>query len=164
MLWLHDRRVEEDGRVADTMRDSHGGDAIYESLLDRGLRHFGRGGYGSVSGECTRDEESAGAEDGCAGGPVVDEAAHLRLIAEFVSPVAGDSHPADVLAAAPGSGAEDRSPHSAHAEGADADEYPVGQCDQRHQRGDRAGHPEGDSGSATRSAATGGGPASSSRG
>src|SRR5260370_14779411 len=138
------------------MRDSHGGDAIYGSLLDRGLRHFGRGGYGSVSGECTRDEESAGAEDGCAGGPVVDEAAHLRLIAEFISPVAGDSHPADVLAAAPRSGAEYRSPHSAHAKGADADEYPVGQRDQRHQRGDRADHPEGDSGWATRSPGTGG--------
>src|SRR5260370_41581002 len=159
MLWRHDRRAEEDGRVDDTMRDAHGGDAIYRSLLDRSLRHFGSGGYGSVSGECTRDEESAGSEDGRAREPVVDEAAHLRLIAEFISPVAGDSHPADVLAAAPGSGAEYRSPHSAHAKGADAHEYPVGQRDQRHQRGDRADHPEGDSGWATRSPGTRGGPA-----
>src|ERR1700694_1874937 len=113
-------------------------------------------GDGSGAGECTRDEESAGAEDGCAGRPVVDEAAHLRLIAEFISPVAGDSYPADVLAAAPRSGAEYRSPHSAHAKGADADEYPVGQRDQRHQRGDRADHPEGASGWGTRSPGTGG--------
>src|SRR5580692_4853925 len=151
MLWLHHRRAEDDGGMAEAMWDSHGVDAIYGCLLDRGLRHFGRGGSGSVSGECPRDEESAGAEDGRAGEPVVDEAAHVRLITEFVSPVAGDSHPAHVLAAASRSGAEYWSPHSAHAEGADADEYPIGQRDQRHQRGDRAGHPEGDSGWATRS-------------
>src|SRR5882762_3906298 len=122
--------------------------AVYEILEDAGMEVY------LVNG--TRDEESAGAEDGCAGGPVVDEAAQLRLIAEFISPVAGDSHPADVLAAAPRSGAEYRSPHSAHAKGADADECPVGQRDQRHQRGDRADHPEGDSGWATRSPGTGG--------
>src|SRR6266850_4762932 len=150
------RRAEDDGGMAEAMWDSYGRDAIYGSLLDCGLRDLGRGGSGSVSGECARDEESAGAEDGRAGEPVVDEAAHLRLIAEFVSPVAGHSHPADVLAAAPGSGAEYRSPHSAHAKGADTDEYPVGQRDQRHQRGDRADHPEGDSGWATRSPGTGG--------
>src|SRR6516162_8410192 len=127
MLWLPYRRAEEDGRVADTMRDSHGGDAIHGSLLDCGLRHFGRGGSGSVSGECAGDEESAGTEDGRTGEPVVDEAAHVRLIAKFVSPVAGDSHPANLLAAASGSGAQHRSSYSAHAEGAVADEYPVGQ-------------------------------------
>jgi len=32
--------------------------------------------------------------------PMADEAAHLRLVAEFVSPVAGDPHDADVLAPA----------------------------------------------------------------
>ena len=42
--------------------------------------------------------------------------------------------PADVLAAAPRSDAQCSSPYSADAEGADADEYPVGQRDQRHQR------------------------------
>src|SRR5215510_381198 len=142
MLWLHHRRAEEDGRVADTMQDSHGRPAIYGSVLDRGLRHFGRDGVGSISGECTRDEESAGAEDGRAGEPVVDETAHLRLIAKFVSPVAGDSHPADLLATAPGLGTQYGSSYSADAEGTDADEYPVGQRDQRSQRSDRAGHAE----------------------
>src|SRR5215469_15645018 len=58
MLWLHDRRAEEDGGVADTVRYSHGRPAIHGSVLDCGLRHFGSSGSGSVSGECARDEES----------------------------------------------------------------------------------------------------------
>ncbi|HEX8815940.1 MAG TPA: hypothetical protein VF753_10605, partial [Terriglobales bacterium] len=33
MLWLHDRRAEEDGRVADTIRHSHRRAAIYRSGL-----------------------------------------------------------------------------------------------------------------------------------
>src|SRR5215831_4815822 len=155
MLWLHHRRAEEDGGVADTMRYSHGRAAIYGSVLDCGLRHFGSSGSGSVSGECARDQESAGAEDRRAGEPVVDEAAHLRLIAKFVSPVAADSHAANVLAAAPRSGAQYRSSYTADAEGADADEYPVGQRDQRHHRSDGAGYPESDSGRGTRSPGTG---------
>src|SRR5580700_4803065 len=118
MLWLHHRRAEDDGGMAEAIWDSYGRDAIYGSLLDCGLRDLGRGGSGSVSGECTRDQKSAGTEDGRAGEPVVDEAAHVRLIAEFVPPVAGDPYSADVLAAAPRPGAEYRSPHSAHAEGA----------------------------------------------
>src|SRR5215472_4834116 len=76
MLWLHYSRAEEDGRVADTMRDSHSRAAIYGSVLDCSLRHFGRGGPGSVSGKCARYEGSAWAENGGAGEPVVDEAAH----------------------------------------------------------------------------------------
>src|SRR5215469_4317701 len=145
MLWLHDRRTEEDGRVADTMRDSHSRAAIYRSLLDCGLGHFGSGGSGSVSGECARDEEPSWAEDGRAGEPVVDEAAHLRLIAKFLSPVAADSQPADILAAAARSNAQCSSPYSADAEGANADEYPVGQHHQRYHWSDRSGHPESDS-------------------
>src|SRR5215467_12040708 len=156
MLRLHDRRAEEDGRVAEAMRDSHGGDAIYGSVLDCRLRHFGRSGSGSVSGKCARDQESAGAEDRRAGEPVVDEAAHLRLIAKFVSPAAADSHPANVLAAAPRSSAQYRSSYTADAEGADADEYPVGQRDQRYHWSDGAGHSESDSGWGTRSPGIGG--------
>src|ERR1700758_3991788 len=118
MLWLHDRRAEEDGRVADTIRHSHRRAAIYRSVLDCGLRHFGRSGSGSVSGKRTRDQESAGAEERCAGEPVVDEAAQLWLIAKFVSPVAVYSHSANVLAAAPRSRAQYRSSCTADAEGA----------------------------------------------
>src|SRR5215470_5036605 len=106
MLWLHYRRAEEDGRVADTMRDSHSRAAIYGSVLDCGLRHFGRGGSGSVSGECARDEESSWAENGRAGESVVDEAAHLWAVAQFLSASAGDPHDADLLAATQRSGAE----------------------------------------------------------
>lgn len=40
---------------------------------------------------------------------MVDEAAHLRFIAKFVSPVAAYSHFANVLAAGPRSGAQYRS-------------------------------------------------------
>src|SRR5215469_3129147 len=156
MLWLHHRGVEEDGRVANTVRHLHGRAAIYGRLLDCGLRHFGSSGSGSLSGECARDQESAGAEDRRAGEPVVDEAAHLRLIAKFVSPVPGYSHAANILAAAPRSGAQYRSSYTAHAEGDDADEYPVGQRDQRHHRSDRAGHPESDSEWGTRSPGIGG--------
>src|SRR5215475_9792393 len=101
MLWLHHRRAEEDGGVADTVRHSYGRSAIYRGVLDCGLRHFGRSGSGSVSGKRARDQESAGAEDRRAGEPVVNEAAHLRLIAKFVSPGAAYSHSANVLAAAP---------------------------------------------------------------
>src|SRR5215469_2521771 len=87
---------------------------------------------------------------------LVNEAAHLRLIAKFVSSVAGDSHAANVLAATPRSGAQYRSSYTTHAEGDDADEYPVGQRDQRHHRSDRAGHPESDSEWGTRSPGIGG--------
>src|SRR6516162_6297377 len=103
------------------MRHSHGRAAVYGSVLDCGLRYFGSGGSGSVSGKRARYQESAGPENGCAGEPVVDEAAHLRLIAKLVSSVAGDSHPANLLAPAPGSGAQHWSSHSADAKGADAD-------------------------------------------
>src|SRR6202035_2779125 len=72
---------------------------LRESIGLRSTRSWKRRA-GSLSGECARDEESAGAEDGRAGEPVVDEPAHVRLITEFVSPVAGDPHDADLLAAA----------------------------------------------------------------
>src|SRR6266478_1957219 len=46
MLWLHHRRAEDDGGMAEAMWDSYGRDAIYGSLLDCGLRDLGRGGSG----------------------------------------------------------------------------------------------------------------------
>ena len=66
--------------------------AVYDILEAAGLR--------SVPGECAGDEESAGAQKRRAGESMADEAAHLRAVAKFVSAVAGNSHDADVLAAA----------------------------------------------------------------
>src|SRR5437660_9546069 len=74
--------------------------AINGSLLDRGIRRFGRGWSRSVSGECAGDEESAGAQKRRAGESVADEAAHLWAVAQFVPAVAANSHDANVLAAA----------------------------------------------------------------
>src|SRR5215813_8150579 len=122
------------------MRDSHRGHAIDRSVLDSSIRHSGTGGSGSLLGECAGYEEFTGAEDGCTGKSVADEAAHLRLIAQFVSAVTGSPHPADVLAATARSGAGAWGACPADAEGADTDEHPAGQYDQRHQRCDGAGH------------------------
>src|SRR3981189_3708108 len=77
---------------------------------------------------------------------MADEAAHLRSAAEFVPAVAGDPHNTHVLAAAQRSHTPSRLAHPADTEGADADEYPVGQCIERCQWSDRTSHPQGHSG------------------
>src|SRR6516225_10129873 len=87
------------------MRDSHRGHAIDRSVLDSGIRHSGTGGSRSLFGECAGYEEFTGAEDRRAGKSVADEAAYLRLTAQFISAVTGSPHPADVLAATARSGA-----------------------------------------------------------
>src|SRR5467141_3737342 len=74
--------------------------AIHGRVLDRRIRHSRTSGFGSVLGECARDEEFAGTQKRCAGESMADEAAHVRTIAKFFSAVAGDSQDADVLAAA----------------------------------------------------------------
>ena len=84
----------------------------------------------SLFGECAGYEEFTGAEDSRAGKSVADEAAYLRLIAQFISAVTGSPHPADVLAATARSGAGGWGACPTDAEGADADEPPAGQCDQ----------------------------------
>src|SRR6267154_484589 len=123
---MHHRRAEGDGGLAEAMRDSDRRDAIHWRVLGRRIRHSGTSGLGSVPGECPRHEESARAQKRRAGESMVDEAAHLWIVAKFVPAVAGDSHDADLLAAAQRSGAECRSAYSSDAEGADADESPVG--------------------------------------
>jgi hypothetical protein len=60
-LWVHYGGVEGDGSLVEAMRDSDRSHAIDWSVLDRGVRHFGSVRFGSVSGECPGDEESAGA-------------------------------------------------------------------------------------------------------
>src|SRR5215469_18939763 len=112
------------------MPNSHRGHAIDRSVLDGLVRHSGTGGFGSLFGECAGYEEFTGAEDRRAGKSVADEAAYLRLIAQFVSAVTGSPHPADVLAATARLGAGGWGARPADAEGADADEPPAGQCDQ----------------------------------
>src|SRR2546428_257574 len=97
---LHHSRVEVDGRLAEAMPDSNRRDAVDWRVLDRGIRHPRGGWFRSVPGECAGNEESTRAQKRRAREPMADEAAHLRLTAEFVSPVAGDPHDADVLAAA----------------------------------------------------------------
>src|SRR5712692_5729005 len=82
------------------MPDSNRRDAVDWRVLDRGIRHPRGGGFRSVPGECAGNEESTRAQKRRTREPMADEAAHLRLIAEFVSPLAGDPHDADVLAPA----------------------------------------------------------------
>ena len=105
--------------------------AVYDILEAAGLE---------VYLVCTGDEESAGAQDGRAGKPMADEAAHLRTPAEFVSTVAGNSHHAELLAAASGPGAECGPTYPADAESTDTDEHPTGQRVKRYRREERTGH------------------------
>src|SRR4029077_6461706 len=93
--------------------------------------------FGSLPGECSGDEESAGAQKRRTRESVADEVAHLRTVAKFISAVAGDPQAADVLASAQRSRAECRPTHSTDAEDADANEYPVGECAERCERNDR---------------------------
>src|SRR6516162_1689821 len=97
---MYHRRAESHGGLAAAMRNSDGGDAIHGGVLDRGLRHSRSSRLGGIPGECSRDQESAGTQDGRARESMAHEAAHVRTLAEFVSTVPGDSHHADLLAAA----------------------------------------------------------------
>src|SRR6516164_7312275 len=91
--------------MVEGMRDLDCRDAIYRCLLDRGVRHLGRGWFRSVLSQCSRDEESAGAQKRRPGEPVADEAAHIRALTKFVSSRAGNPHYADLLATAQRPGA-----------------------------------------------------------
>src|SRR5262249_12275836 len=99
-LRVHHSRAEGDGRLAEAMRDSDRSHAIDWGVLDRGIRHSGRGWFGGVLGECTGYKEPTRAQKRRAGESMADEAAHVWTVAEFVSAVAGDPHAAHVLAAA----------------------------------------------------------------
>jgi len=122
------------------MRDSDHRDAIDGHVLDRGIRHSRGGGFRSVPGECPGDEEPAGTQNRRTRESMANEAAHLWAVAKFVPATAGNPHDADVLAAAQRFGTGGSVAHSADPEGADADEYPIGQCSERYERNDRAGH------------------------
>src|SRR6266550_9504384 len=87
-LRVHNSRAEGDGGLAEAMCDSDRGDAIDWRVLDRGVRHSGRGWFRNVSGECAGHEEPTGAQKRCAGESMADEAAHLWAITKFVSAVA----------------------------------------------------------------------------
>src|SRR5438128_7713101 len=71
------------------MPDSNRRDAVDWRVLDRGIRHPRGGWFRSVPGECAGNEESTRAQKRRTREPMADKAAHLRLIAEFVSPLAG---------------------------------------------------------------------------
>src|SRR5438093_3879731 len=124
---VHHNRVEVDGRLAEAMPDSNRRDAVDWRVLDRGIRHPRGGWYRSVPGECAGNEESTRAQKRRTREPMADEAAHLRLIAEFVSPLAGDPHDADVLAPAQCLGARGGTARPPDSEGADPNECSIGQ-------------------------------------
>src|SRR5882724_3424008 len=137
------------------MQDPHSSHAIHRRVLDSGLRPSGRGRFRGVLGERTRDQESARSEKRRAGEPMVDEAAHVWIAAELVSPLARDSNHENVLEAAQRSGAVGGAPYPADSESADADEPPVSKCFKRRQRGDWPSHRQGDSRWRTQSAEAG---------
>src|SRR5207245_7930349 len=139
-LRVHHRGAESHGDLAAAMRDWDRGDAIHWRVLGRRIRHFGASGFGGVPGEGRGHEELARLQKRCAGESVADEAAHLWIVAKFLSAVAGDSRDADLLAAAERSRAECGPAYSADAEGVDADESAVGQRVERSERNNRAGH------------------------
>jgi hypothetical protein len=66
--------------------------AVYDILEEAGLEVY--------LVNAARDEESARAQKRCAGESMVDDAAHLWLIAELASAIGGDPQAADLLAAA----------------------------------------------------------------
>jgi hypothetical protein len=103
--------------------------AMAEWLTQCGIRTVAlqsTGVYWIAVYDILEDEESAWAQDGRTGESMADEAAHVRTVAEFVSAVAGNSYPAELLAAASGPGAECGPTYPADAEGTDADEHPAG--------------------------------------
>src|SRR5258708_37876815 len=97
---MYHRRAEGDGGLAEAMRDSDRRNAIHWRVLDRGIRHSRTSWFGSLPGECSGYEESAGAQKRRTRESVADEVAHLRTVAKFISAVAGDPQAGDLLASA----------------------------------------------------------------
>ena len=86
---------------------------------------------------------------------MADEAAHIRALTKFVSSRAGNPHYADLLATAQRPGANCEPTYSTDTENSDSNEYPVGQCAERCEWGERPDHHQGDSERRTRSASAG---------
>ena len=93
---------------------------------------------GGLSGERAAHQESPRAQERRAREPVAAEAPHLRAAPQLVSPARRDSRRADVLAPTRRPCPRGQHLHPAHAEGADPDEHPTGECHQRSERLDRA--------------------------
>src|ERR1019366_2279741 len=132
------RRPSKLGAVFESAWHRLGGDAIDGRVLDPAVRRAGGGRFRGVPGQRSGHQESAGPQERRTREPVAVEVAYLRTAAELVSPRLGDPGVAYVLAAA-----QRTDPHrgrvcAAHAEGADADEPPVGQRDHGHHGIDRA--------------------------
>lgn len=75
-----------------------GGNAVYRSVLDSGLRRTGTIRFRSVAGECARDTESARAKERRAGKSMVAEIAHVWTIEEVVSADSGNTSHSKLLA------------------------------------------------------------------
>src|SRR5580704_18649743 len=132
------------GELVASLRSEVCGLAVYRSVLDPPIRHFGRTRVRGLSGQCTAHQESAGTKERCAGKPVAAEVAYLRVAEQFVSTTLEDSGPAHLLAAAATTRHWGGDLRSTNAESTDADECTVSECHQRFERtdrtADRAGH------------------------
>src|SRR6202050_4973515 len=117
--------------MAEVLRHWHGGDTVYWGVLDRLARDPGRAWDRGLPGQCARDQESAGAQERCAGVSMADETAHLRIAAEFLPAAGRDSGGAHRLAAARPVGAGRGTCDSADPKSADDDEHSAGQSHPR---------------------------------
>jgi len=134
------------GAMAGAVRDRHGRSAIDGGVLDCAVRHTVGTRNPGVCGECTSDEESAGAQDGYPGMSMAVEVAYLRAAEKFVPARGRDSGNANVLATETAAHWGCIALYSTHAKSADANERAIGQHDQRYQWSHRPGDPGGDRG------------------
>src|ERR1700736_5543281 len=145
-VWILDGGLATNGGLAERLWHPHGGSAVHWGLLDRRSGSSGTRRDRGLSGECAGDQESTGAQERCAGVPVADEAAHLRVAAQFLPATGTDPRHTHDLAAAGPVGEGCRARHPADAESADDHEYPVSELHQRYWCRDRvsdpARHPE----------------------
>src|SRR5258706_8814164 len=96
--------------------------------------------------------EGKGQNSVVAGEPVVAEIAHLRVAEQLVPTAFGDSRASYLLAATGRTRAGGGDVCSTYAEGLDADECAISECNQRCEWSDRTSHHTGNGGRRTRSA------------
>src|ERR1700694_5458895 len=152
---LHGGLASFSGLVAGLWSED-GGDAVHRRLLDSAVRDSGRTWVRGLFGKRAAHQESARAQERRPREPVVAEAAHLRTTQQLVPTDGRNPRGADLLAATGRACTRGVHLHPADAEGADADERAVGECDQRSERVNRTNDCARDSGWGARSEETSG--------
>src|SRR5439155_19730663 len=122
------------GGLVTELRSQHRGHAVHRGLLDSALRDLGRTRVRGVSGQRAAHQESAGAQERCAGEPVVAKVAYLRVTKQLVPTTSRDSSATNLLEATRRTRSGRGDVHSADRESVDTDVLAVGECDERNKR------------------------------